>query len=91
MPGDARPIADVHVAAWRWAYRDDLSDRGLGRAQRWTTASASWAGWLGRERPGAGTVVAIADGRVVGFCSFGPCRDDGATERTAEVLTIYLL
>ena len=28
---------------------------------------------------------------LVGFCSFGPSRDDGATERTAEVLTIYLL
>ena len=23
-PSDSRAIAEVHVASWRWAYRDDL-------------------------------------------------------------------
>ena len=27
----------------------------------------------------------------MGFCGFGPCRDDEAPEHTAEVFTIYLL
>ena len=26
IPDDARAIAEVHVASWRWAYRDDLPE-----------------------------------------------------------------
>ena len=36
-------------------------------------------------------MVAQEQGRVVGFCSFGSCRDEDATDRTAEVMTIYVL
>ena len=49
-----------------------------------------WRGWLTPDAR-AGTLVAQDHGALVGFCSFGPSRDEGATERTAEVLTIYLL
>ena len=35
-------------------------------------------------------MVAQAGGAVVGFCHFGPCRDDDATERIGEILSIYL-
>jgi len=45
--------------------------------------------WLTPEL-GAGTLVALEGGVIVGFCSFGPSRDDDADERTAEVRTIYL-
>jgi RimJ/RimL family protein N-acetyltransferase len=89
-PSDARAIAEVHVASWRWAYRDDLPAEflyGLSVDDRERT----WVEWLAPEQPGAGTVVAEERDGIVGFCGFGPSRDDGATERTAEVLTIYLL
>jgi RimJ/RimL family protein N-acetyltransferase len=88
-PDDARVIAEVHVASWRWAYRDDLPAEfldGLTVDER----ERGWREWLTPES-GAGTLVALEGGAIVGFCSFGPSRDEGAAERTAEVLTIYLL
>lgn len=89
-PSDARAIAEVHVASWRWAYRDDLPAEfldGLSVEDR----ERGWVDGLAPDQPGAGTLVAEERGGVVGFCGFGPSRDDGATEHTAEVLTIYLL
>ena len=90
MPSDARAIAEVHVASWRWAYRDDLPAEFLD-GQSVDDRERSWSGWLAPDQPGAGTVVAVEHGRVVGFCSFARSRDDDAIERTAEVLSIYLL
>jgi GNAT superfamily N-acetyltransferase len=34
--------------------------------------------------------VAEVDGRIVGFASFGPSRDEDASDRTGEVPAIYL-
>ena len=39
----------------------------------------------------AETVVAENDGAVVGFCGYGPSRDDDASPGTGEVYAIYLL
>lgn len=89
-PSDARAIAEAHVASWRWAYRHQLSGEflaGLSVEER----EGMWAGWLAPEHPSTGTLVAVERDGIVGFCSFGPCRDDDATEDIAEVLTIYLL
>ena len=89
-PPDARAIAEVHVASWRWAYRDDLSAEFLD-ALSVDDRERMWSEWLSPDQPGAGTFVAEERDHIVGFCSFGPCRDDGTPERTAEVFTIYLL
>lgn len=51
----------------------------------------TWTTWLASEASAGGTLVARRDARIVGFCSFGPSRDDDAAKGTAEVLTIYLL
>jgi ribosomal protein S18 acetylase RimI-like enzyme len=88
-PSDARAIAEVHVASWRWAYRDDLPAElldGLSVDER----ERGWREWLAVD-PGAGTLVAEELDHIAGFCSFAPSRDDGATEGTAEILTIYVL
>jgi len=85
---DARSIAEVHVASWRWAYRGDLPAEfldGLTVDDR----ERELREWLTPEQ-GAGTLVALEGGAIVGFCSFGPSGDDDADERTAEVRTIYL-
>jgi RimJ/RimL family protein N-acetyltransferase len=87
-PDDARAIAEVHVASWRWAYREDLSPEfldGISVDDR----ERGWSEWL-IPHDRAGTFVA-QERVVVGFCSFGPSRDDDATEQIAEVLTIYVL
>jgi L-amino acid N-acyltransferase YncA len=89
-PSDARAIAEVHVASWRWAYRDDLPADFLD-ALSVDDRERTWSERLTSDGQAAGTLVAQEQGRVVGFCSFGPCRDDDAMERTAEVMTMYVL
>ncbi len=88
-PSEARAIAEVNVASWRWAYRDDLSAELLD-ALSVEDRERGWNEWLA-ARPGAATLVAEEGDRIVGFCSVAPSGDEGANERTAEVLTIYLL
>jgi RimJ/RimL family protein N-acetyltransferase len=89
-PSDSRAIAEVHVASWRWAYRDDLPAEFLD-GQSVEAREREWVEWLAPDQPGAGTIVAETDDGVVGFCSFASSRDDDAPAHTAEVLTIYLL
>ena len=89
-PSDARAIAEVHVASWRWAYRDDLPAEfldGLSVEDR----KRDWDAWLAPDRPGTVTLVADQGGRIIGFCGFASSRDEDAAKGTAEILTIYLL
>jgi ribosomal protein S18 acetylase RimI-like enzyme len=88
-PTDARAIADVHVASWRWAYRGQLSDDlldGLSVEER----EAMWRRGLERDDVPR-TFVAERDGAVVGFVSVGPPEDAGAPVGTGELYAIYLL
>jgi len=87
---DARAIAEVHVASWRWTYRHDLPAEFLD-ALSVDDRERMWIERLTSDGQAGGTLVAQEQGWVVGFCSFGLCRDDDATERTAEVMAIYLL
>lgn len=88
---DARDLGEVHVAAWRWAYRglmpDDLLDslRAESRAKGWAamledSADRSYAAW-----------VAEVDGEIVGFASSSNAADDDVPAGTVELLSIYLL
>ena len=86
---DARAIAEVHVASWRHAYRGLLPDdsldrlsveeREMQRREHLEDPSSEW-----------GTLVAEDAGRVVGFSTYGPSRDEDATDPTGEVPAIYL-
>jgi RimJ/RimL family protein N-acetyltransferase len=89
-PPDARGLAGVHVASWRWAYHDDLPAEFLGSLSV-DDRERAWVERLAAGDPAAGTQVAEDNGRIVGFCSFGPTRDEGAPPGTAEVFAIYLL
>ena len=85
---DAAAIAEVHVAAWRWAYRDAFPAaflEGLTVEDR----SSQWAERL--AAPGEETWVAEGAGGIVGFCGFGPTGDDDAPVGTGEVRTLYIL
>lgn len=90
-PGDARAIAEVHVRAWRAAYRGILAPQLLDdlsvslREDTWTQALA----------PGGDvaftSVAEDGEGAVTGVCSVClPSRDEDAGERTAEIAATYV-
>ena len=82
---DARTIAEIHVAAWRAAYRGMIADEYLAslsvaeRTGRWSTAISA---------PGPAEVaVAHLKDEILGFCSFGPTRD-AAPPDIAEIYSL---
>ena len=88
---DARAIAEVHVASWRWAYRDQLPADYL-EALSVSDREAMWAAWFMKPEPRAAVVVACDDdGRPVGFANAGPSRDEGSSPETGELRAIYVL
>ena len=87
VPGDEAAVAAVHVRAWQAAYRgifDDAFLDGLepeGRMQRYR---------FGADGPhDPATALAEDDGRVLGFVSYGPGRDEDA-QRLGEVYALYV-
>jgi ribosomal protein S18 acetylase RimI-like enzyme len=85
---DADAVAAVHVASWRAVYGGLFPSR-LIAAQTLPRRRRQW-GRLLRE-PSHETWVAEVAGGVVGFCNFGPPRDDDLPASVAEVYAIYLL
>ncbi|HEX5937279.1 MAG TPA: GNAT family N-acetyltransferase [Actinomycetota bacterium] len=88
-PEDARAIAMVHVASWRAAYRGLLPDAYLDRLSV-DEREAQRREHLDDPSSERGTLVAEEDGRIVGFATFGPSRDEDAPPGTGEVPAIYL-
>lgn len=88
---DARPIAEVHVASWRHAYRGLLPDDSLEKLSV-DEREAQRIAWFADPPAGAGVLVADDEeaGRVVGFATFGPSRDDDTPAGTGEVPAIYV-
>src|SRR5690349_10499643 len=83
---DAAELARIHTAAWEVAYAGLLPAETIEEhaAQR----GSAWSGILGGSDHG--TLVAEEDGRIVGFASVGPSRDDDAAEGEGELLAIYV-
>jgi GNAT superfamily N-acetyltransferase len=88
-PEDARAVAEVHVASWRHAYRGLLPDDYLERLSV-DDREAMWLGVFADPDPMVGAFVAEVDGRIAGFASFGPSRDEDVPERTGEIPAIYV-
>ena len=78
---DVPAIAQIHVAAWRAAYRGHMPDAYLD-ALSIDQRRAMWASVVARAGPGH---VAVLE---TGFCYYGPSRDgqDGA----AEIYALYV-
>ncbi len=89
-PNDARAIAEVHVASWQWAYKDDLPASAL-QGRTVDDRERLWIEWFSSCETAADVLVAEEEGRILGFSGFGVSRDYGATEATGEIRTIYLL
>jgi GNAT superfamily N-acetyltransferase len=84
---DARGIAEVHVASWRWAYRGHLPDEILDQLSI-DDREGTWREVLTTTTTSC--LVAEREGALVGFASGGPSTDQGAPRATAEVFTIYV-
>jgi ribosomal protein S18 acetylase RimI-like enzyme len=86
-PADAADIARVHIISWRGAYSHVLPAdylASLDVAER----TAQWEDILGAGE--ATTLVAQADGRTLGFASYGSSRDEDAEDGCLELYAIYL-
>jgi GNAT superfamily N-acetyltransferase len=83
---DAHAIAQIHVETWQATYRGLLPDAHI---DRHTVESRGefWSGLLSRATPSRVSVAEIG-GAIVGFCSYGPTRDDDAD--AAEIYAIYV-
>jgi ribosomal protein S18 acetylase RimI-like enzyme len=87
---DAAGIADVHVRSWQQAYAGIVPDdylAGLDPAQRTPV-------WVENLRRGPddhiSTWVAERAGRIVGFATLGPGRDEDVRRSDREIYSIYL-
>jgi ribosomal protein S18 acetylase RimI-like enzyme len=84
---DSLALAEIHVASWQAAYvglfpAEYLASLSVAeRDQRW---QANLVGGTSR------TLVARHEGAVVGFVSFGRCRDAGSPECRGEVWALYV-
>jgi ribosomal protein S18 acetylase RimI-like enzyme len=71
--GDARAISELHIAAWRAAYRGLMPDAYLAALDVEQRVKL-WARTLSRPGPSS-VAVAEIDGAIAGFCFFGASRD----------------
>lgn len=84
---DATRIAQVHVASWKSAYSSVLPAKYLDSLDPADRISQ----WEQILDSGRGTVlVAEGDGRLLGFASYGPSRDEDAEDEDLELYAIYL-
>jgi ribosomal protein S18 acetylase RimI-like enzyme len=86
-PADALAIAEIHVKSWQHTYRGVVPDVYLD-SMTVTTREAVWRETLAQSRPKV--IVAESEGKIVGFCSFGRCRDDNAAANDGEIWALYL-
>lgn len=83
---DARRIAEIHTDAWRSVYRGIIPDEVLAELNT-DARSVAWEEHLREHREL--TILADDHCRVVGWATYGPCRDpDGQGD--GEVYGIYL-
>jgi GNAT superfamily N-acetyltransferase len=91
VPADAEQLAEVHVRSWQAAYRGMLPDEFLERLEV-DGRVEPWRKRLGRQQAPTTTTVAVSAGRLIGFASVCPSRDDDLDPGDwLELNTIYLM
>jgi ribosomal protein S18 acetylase RimI-like enzyme len=90
-PRDAAAIATCHVRTWQVAYRDQLPDDFLDALSSTIEQRTQFWDRVIRAGPGRGQhqMVAVDDGAVVGFVTFGP-PDEPSIPGAGELYAIYL-
>lgn len=88
LPGEAEPIAAVHVQGWRDTYAHLLPERFYDAAALRRRVE-QWRRVIDEPDPARTTRVAEIDGTIVGFAMVGPAiGDDRVRER--ELYSIYV-
>ena len=89
---EARELAAVHIAAWKWAYRGLMPDGYLARLdEQLERRVALWRTWLGADKTRYAVWVAVEGSAIVGFVSTGPSVTPDAGSSEAQLYSIYLL
>lgn len=87
---DAQPIALVHIDSSQEAYAGIAPDEYVADGDV-AARTDHWREQLGPDRdPDVGVWIAEVDGKVRGFASIGPSRDEDAERRQLEIYTTYL-
>lgn len=87
-PSDARGIAEVHVGAWKSAYRGLLPEPVLERLSV-EDAEARWQERL--AEPWAELLVLTEDEGIAGYVGYGPTRDEALDpKKVGEVYVLYV-
>ena len=87
-PADAAAIAKIHVLSWQQTYRGIVPDSYLD-AMSVPSYEATWQEALATGTPHV--LLAEEAGEIIGFSSFGACRDKDAKTHDGEIWSIYLL
>ncbi len=87
---DAKSIANIHVKTWQFAYKDLIPDDYLSGLSI-DTKTENWKKKLESLDEDIHAIVAIADDKVVGWCTFGKSRDEDALNSTGELHGIYVI
>lgn len=85
--GDLGAIAEVHIQAWRAAYRGLVPDAVLDQRSI-ESCEDLWRDALASGEPAL--LLARSGDDCVGFIAYGAARDDDAGPRCAEIWTLYL-
>jgi len=83
---DAHAIARVHIGSWQAAYAHIVDPEWLA-ALSVDDRTSRWQRILASRR--STTLVARREGHVIGFVSYGACRDPGAPEDQGEIWALY--
>ena len=86
---DAEMVAITHVTSWRAGYAGQLPDEYLAGLSVDSRTSSWKKVFAGSGIAGGTTLVALADGVLVGFASVGPSRDVDAVAGTGELWGLY--
>jgi len=87
-PENLREVAAVHIASWQCAYQGILPSGYLASLSL-EKREATWRQILAEGR--SELLVATVGAAVVGFVSFGPCRDEAGPSDRGEVWAIYVV
>jgi ribosomal protein S18 acetylase RimI-like enzyme len=85
-PGEELAVAAIHVRSWQEAYHELMPAEFLaGLDPRDRAGRYDFGGGEGAPR----TLVAVDDGRIAGFVTFGASRDDDA-RGLGEIIALYV-
>lgn len=86
---DAEAIARIRIGTWQCAYKGQMPDELLDNLSI-DEDIENWKRRIADPPKDKVDFVAVLDGRVIGFASVGPCRDEDMDDSTGEVWALYV-